>query len=115
MDLAKKLQIKDRKVAVLNAPPGFLLDAPMVRAARPGDAVLLFAATKKDLHKLKGPVVAAALRDDLAWVAYPKAGQLGTDLNRDLLVAELAADGIQGVRLVAIDDVWSALRFRPKT
>jgi hypothetical protein len=55
----------------------------------------------------------AARLDRLAWVAYPKAGQLGTDLNRDRLAAALEGQGIRPVRQVALDDVWSALRFRP--
>jgi hypothetical protein len=45
-------------------------------------------------------------------VAYPKAGQLGTDINRDTLAASLTDRGAQPVRQVALDDVWSALRFR---
>jgi hypothetical protein len=45
--------------------------------------------------------------------AYPKAGKLGTDLNRDVLAALLAGQGVQPVRQVAIDETWSALRFRP--
>ena len=39
--------------------------------------------------------------------------KLGTDLNRDLLSAALAGEGVQPVRQIAIDEVWSALRFRP--
>jgi hypothetical protein len=57
--------------------------------------------------------VAAARQDKLAWIAYPKAGQLGTDLNRDILAGELSGQGVQPVRQVAIDETWSALRFRP--
>jgi hypothetical protein len=49
----------------------------------------------------------------LAWVAYPKAGQLGTDLNRDSLARLMIERGVQPVRQVAINEVWSALRFRP--
>ena len=45
---------------------------------------------------------------------YPKAGQLGTDLNRDILWKHLLKKNIQGVRQIAIDNVWSAMRFRPK-
>ena len=58
-------------------------------------------------------VVTAASADRLTWVAYPKSGQLGTDLNRDVLAALLTDEGVRPVRQVAIDDVWSALRFRP--
>ena len=39
-------------------------------------------------------------------------GQLGTDLNRDRLVAALADQGVRSVRQISIDDTWSALRFR---
>jgi hypothetical protein len=57
--------------------------------------------------------VAAARADRLAWISYPKGGQLGTDLNRDRLAAALAGQGVQPVRQVSIDDTWSALRFSP--
>ena len=46
-------------------------------------------------------------------VAPAKSGQLGTDLNRDSLAALLSVGGIQPVRQIALDTVWSALRFRP--
>jgi hypothetical protein len=51
--------------------------------------------------------------DRLAWIACPKAGKLGTDLNRDILAALVADRGVRPVRQVAIDETWSALRFRP--
>jgi hypothetical protein len=54
----------------------------------------------------------ARRRRILAWIAYPKAGQLGTDLNRDILARSLTGRGVRPVRQVAIDDVGSALRFR---
>jgi hypothetical protein len=38
--------------------------------------------------------------------------QLGTDLNRDILWQELKKKGFEGVRLVALDDTWSAMMFR---
>jgi hypothetical protein len=34
-------------------------------------------------------------------------------LNRDILWKRLAKEGIDSVRQVSVDDVWSALRFRP--
>ena len=55
----------------------------------------------------------AAREDRLSWLAYPKAGQLGTDLNRDRLAAAVRERGVQPVRQVSIDEVWSALRLRP--
>lgn len=69
---------------------------------------------KAELDTLAAPAIEAALRDKLAWIAYPrKAGRLGTDLNRDILAKSLAGRGVQPVRQIAINEVWSALRFRP--
>jgi hypothetical protein len=45
-------------------------------------------------------------------VAYPKAGQLGTDLNRDSLARALQTEGFEPVAQIAVDDVWSALRVK---
>lgn len=51
--------------------------------------------------------------DRIAWLAYPKGGRRGTDLNRDILWKHVLQKGAQGVRQVAIDETSSALRFRP--
>jgi len=45
------------------------------------------------------------------WVAYPKANR--TDINRDTLWPILAEHGLRPITQVAVDNVWSALRFRP--
>jgi hypothetical protein len=45
-------------------------------------------------------------------VSYPKGKALGTDLNRDIAAALLHAFGLEGIFQVAIDDTWSALRFK---
>ena len=116
MAVADKLQLKPgQQVAVLHAPDGFDLGSAHDAADDPAgaDALVLFVTRRSELEERGGPLVAAARRDALAWVAYPKAGQLGTDLNRDTLAELLTAQGIRAVRQISIDDVWSALRFRP--
>ena len=114
MDLTAKLQIKPgQSVAVLNPPAGVTLPASTAGAEpRAADAVIGFAVRRDDLGRLS-EVIGAARDDRLAWVGYPKGGQLGTDLNRDLLARALADRGIEPVRQISIDDTWSALRFRP--
>ena len=77
------------------------------------NAVLVFAANSKQLMANGKPAIDAAKEDRLSWIAYPKAGQLGTDLNRDKLLQLMKPYGIEGVRLVSVDEVWSATRFRP--
>ena len=114
MDVSAKLQIKPGQRIATVGRPG---DVPPIagESATPeaADVVVAFVRSKAELATVAVPAIDAARRDKLAWIAYPKAGKLGTDLNRDLLSAALAGEGVQPVRQVAIDDVWSALRFRP--
>jgi hypothetical protein len=98
---------------LLNAPPGLVLPGvPAAAAAGDADVVVAFVARRDDLPSAE-QAIAAARADRLAWISYPKGGQLGTDLNRDRLAAALSAHGVQPVRQVSIDGTWSALRFRP--
>jgi hypothetical protein len=118
MSLSEKLQIKEgQSVSVLYAPTGMQIDLPEKTRkpsnAAAADVVIVFATNRSELGKRADPFVKAARRDALAWIAYPKAGQLDTDLNRDSLWQLLESRGIRPVRQVAIDDVWSALRFGP--
>ncbi|WP_433447068.1 hypothetical protein ACQPXS_04325 [Streptomyces sp. CA-142005] len=110
-----KLQIKPgQSVAVLGEPDDVQLDVEAGADAASADAVLVFVTTSGDLLGADAQAaLAAAQRDALAWVAYPKGGKLGTDLNRDRLAAALSERGVRPVRQIAIDDTWSALRFRP--
>jgi hypothetical protein len=116
--LADKLQIKEgQSVSVLHAPAGVEIDLPVgvrrTSSVAGSQVVIVFASNRAELAERAYPFIEAARRDALAWIAYPKAGQLGTDLNRDSLWELLQDRGIRPVRQVAIDDVWSALRFRP--
>lgn len=77
------------------------------------DAIVALVRHRAELDTVATPAIEAARNGRLAWIAYPKAGQLGTDLNRDILARSLSDRGVQPVRQVAIDEVWSALRFRP--
>lgn len=114
MSLAKKLNLKDgMKVRIVGKPTGVDVDDVSTTTSAMAEGVLVFVKTLAEVDAKCGPVVHAAKADHLAWIAYPKAGQLGTDLNRDILWKHLLKQGIQGVRQVAIDDVWSAMRFRP--
>lgn len=121
MSVARKLQIPAAStVVVLGSPSGVDLEIPSdcVVVSDPADAatapvVVSFLVRADDLDDVAGPAIEAAREDRLAWIAYPKARQLGTDLNRDVLAALVEARGAQPVRAVSIDGVWSALRFRP--
>jgi len=60
--------------------------------------------------------ILTAHREELAhpntfWVAYPKGNK--ADINRDTLWPILVEYGMRPIGQVAVDEVWSALRFRP--
>jgi len=113
--VGSKLQIKaGQTVAVFGLPVGVDLELPegATDAAGAPDVAIGFATDSAAVEELH-VVIAAAKADYLAWIAYPKAKQLGTDLSRDKLAALMAAYDLQPVRQVSIDTVWSALRFRP--
>jgi hypothetical protein len=117
VDLAAKLQLKDgQRLEAILVPDS--VDAALIGRTVEGDdageaALLVFVVDRTTLEERHAQIVESAVRDRLTWVSYPKSGQLGTDLNRDSLAALLSTDGIQPVRQIALDDVWSALRFRP--
>ena len=47
----------------------------------------------------------------VVWVLYPKGNR--TDVNRDSLWRLIAPYGLRPITQVAVDETWSALRFRP--
>lgn len=113
MEISKKLQLPvGTPIFAVAAPSGVELGVQVSKQAGKA-AVPVFAIDSEALMANAIPAVEAAKEDRLAWIAYPKAGQLGTDLNRDKLVEAMRAYGIDSVRLVSLNDVWSAMRFRP--
>jgi hypothetical protein len=117
VEVAAKLQLKPgMALALLGAPPGLALPLPPDGSVAddPGaaDAVLAFARTRGELEAVTPALQESARAQRLTWIAYPKAGQLETDLNRDGVRAALQPAGLNTVRQVALDDTWSALRLR---
>ncbi len=118
MNLTDKLQLKPgQSISIVNEPEDVALELSDQHSAAddPGDAdaVIVFCTDRAELDALRDQYVPPAARDALTWVAYPKAGKLGTDLNRDVLAEVVKREDVRPVRQVALDDVWSALRLRP--
>ena len=121
--LADKLQIrKGQALAVQNAPAGSLerLALELVgisvaaEPAAPTEGVLLFVTSLDEAERLAPGAMRAVRPDGLVWIAYPKGSSgVKTDVNRDRLWEALEPTGWRPVRQVALDDVWSAMRFRP--
>jgi hypothetical protein len=115
--VAQKLLIKPDTTVWPSAPEHLALVGPLPENVRTVERMdeagtaLLFAADAASLR-----AILTANKDRLAqpsvfWVAYPKANR--ADINRDSLWPILAEYGMRPISQVAVDDVWSALRFRP--
>ena len=77
------------------------------------EAVLLFVQQASELEQLAPHAVALLQLDGLLWVAYPKKSSgIKTDLARDNGWQVMGSMKYEPVRQVAVDEVWSALRFR---
>jgi hypothetical protein len=74
-------------------------------------SALLFADDAATLREVVEANKDGLTRPEILWVAYPKGNR--SDINRDTLWPMLVQHGLRPISQVAIDDVWSALRFRP--
>jgi hypothetical protein len=70
-------------------------------------------ATEKRAVLAEVPKLAKALKPDgILWISCPKGKALPTDLNRDVLRLALEELELEAVAIVALDEVWSAVRFK---
>jgi hypothetical protein len=121
--LVKKLRIQPgQRIMVLNAPAGYLAQleplpqgVTLVQEPATGlDLVQLFVQTSADLEQGFANARYSVKYDGFLWICYPKGGaKAQTDLNRDILWKLMEPTGFRPVTQVAIDERWSALRFRP--
>ena len=123
--LFKKLNFKDQSALfVLNVPDNLLhhLDAmkpfttvkQQVSSQDEINFALIFAITQKQLDDAIHAIAPQLNGDAIFWVAYPKGSSKNykCEFNRDTGWQVMGNYGMEGVRQVAIDEDWSALRFR---
>ncbi len=121
----KKLNYKDQAVIyVVNAPESFHPAMDEMRAvaevhnslakAKGAQFAIAFATKQAEVDKFAVQAAKSTEGDAVIWVAYPKGSskKYRCEFNRDTGWAEMGAQGFEPVRQVAIDEDWSALRFR---
>lgn len=93
------------------------LEPQFQELASGGDArfLIAFVHDRAELAEAASEVAARYGRGGQLWIAYPKrSGAIRSDLSRDHGWEPIAALGLLAVTQVAIDDDWSALRFRQR-
>ncbi len=85
---------------------------PLLKSRRI-DFALVFAINESQLNGILDDVLPALHEDSKLWIAYPKSSsKIVSNLNRDCSWEKVVSAGYEGVRQVALDSVWSALRFK---
>lgn len=121
----QKLNYKNQQVLhVLQAPESFekVLDEMRIEIAvkttltrtKGVSFFLAFVIRQKEVDELIRKVVPLLENDAILWFAYPKgtSKKYKCEFNRDNGWKEFGVLGFEPVRAVAIDEDWSALRFR---
>ncbi|MEF3306023.1 hypothetical protein [Paenibacillus sp. GYB003] len=112
--IRKKLRYKGGSAAVMNAPDGYGLGVADAAGTDGHDFVLLYVHNAAEANEWLPRAIALLNDDAVFWIAYPKqSSKMNSDLNRDRLWALVQSmTSYRAVSNVAIDDKWSAIRFR---
>jgi hypothetical protein len=122
--ILKKLNFKDQgqPVLVINAPKSYddiklAFEGEVHQQAEHEkyDFVQVFGTSNQELQSHAKNAVSYVKEDGLLWLCYPKKSSKvykGSDCSRETVMGMLSEEGYEPVRQIAIDDNWSALRFR---
>ena len=124
MTTFEKLNLKEQKqIVVLNSPASFEPELKTLRGVtvqRDLKSVvriefsLAFVTKQKEVDTLGKAIAKKVEGDAVVWFAYPKGSSKNykSEINRDSGWRILGDAGFEPVRMVAIDEDWSAVRFR---
>jgi len=117
-DMLKKMRLPAGQPAlVLQAPEGFVDGLGRAVDVLPQGTypfVMLFLRSQAEFSTLSPGAVQSVTYDGLLWLVYPKkTSSLDSDLSRDILWRLMEPTGLRPVTLIALDETWSAMRFRP--
>lgn len=119
-----KLNLKDhRQVVVIDAPASFeaeldvLKDVEILRDLKHAKAIafsLAFVTKQMQVDTLAPAIARKTEGDAVVWFAYPKGSskRYKSEIDRDHGWDIFGEHGFEPVRMVAIDEDWSAIRFR---
>ncbi len=123
--LLEKLNYKGTdRIAVLNSEESFtsalLMEFSTLVIDReidprfPYDFILIFVRNQAEVETFTPVALHNLLCDGILWFCYPKKSSksFSADIDRDHGWKRLNDAGFHGIRMVSIDNDWSALRFR---
>ena len=124
-DLLKKLNYKgSKRIAVINPEEDFLkaisdelkdvITDNEIDQRYPYDFMLIFVKTVKEVDYYSPIALHNLTADGVLWFCYPKKSskKYASELERDRGWKILNDLGFYGIRMVAVNEDWSAMRFR---
>ena len=118
-NILKKLRFKDKAV-IINAPSKLEKEFVELGFTTFFDKkikstnTLIFINNNKEYLDFLNKQLKNIEPDSVLWFAYPKGtSKIKTDINRDTIRVTGQAFNITTVTAISIDEIWSALRFRP--
>ncbi len=121
--LLEKLQLQDEKNLLIQGLPSsvekqfikltFSKSVTPLLKTRKIDFALVFAVSQRQLVDILKDVIPVLATDAKFWIAYPKlTSKIASDLCRDKNWDFVSDYGFEAVRMIALDNVWSAARFK---
>ena len=124
-NLFAKLNYKGQtRMAIINAEESFYVSVQKelrnividkeIDPRYPYDFIMIFVKSISDVESLASMALHNLMVDGTLWFCYPKktSKKYSSDIDRDHGWDALNNFGFRGVRMVAIDDDWTAMRFR---
>ena len=124
-NLLEKLNYRGQKrISIINADEIFLLSiSPELKDViidqkidprYPYEFIIIFVKNVSEVEFLTPMTLHNLMADGVLWFCYPKktSKKYSSDIDRDHGWKALNDSGLFGIRMVTIDEDWSALRFR---
>jgi hypothetical protein len=121
--ILEKLQLGDEKNLLIQGLPStiekqfvklsFAKNITPLLKIKKIDFALVFAISKSQLKDILKDVLPALNENSKLWVSYPKVtSKIVSDLSRDCNWDCLSQSGYESVRVISLDHVWCAMRFK---
>jgi hypothetical protein len=126
-NLLEKLNYKgEKRISIINAVDSFINSVSSelkdviidekIDPRYPYGFIIIFVRSVSEIESITPMTIHNLMADGVLWFCYPKktSKKYSSDIDRDHGWKVLNDSGLYGIRLIAIDEDWSALRFRNK-
>lgn len=120
--LAKKLGIKEgHKIVLVGAPEGYWgmfeelppeIEQFALEEQITADFIHFFTKSADELRNMLPALKPLLKKDGSLWISWPKkASKVATDVDSNLVRTTGLATGLVDVKVCAVDEIWSGLKF----